>query len=403
MNGKTFVRTFVFALYYGHGWASALASNVACADSVTGAFAKAWVRRINTSDKTLRLTTEVEMFNLAGTFEQQKALIEAADRLLAEEEREIAGITAEDSFSEKRGTLHYDHVTGSGRLEVWVHDERVEFSISRPEERNLFCVSLNLTNGNLRVYSGDYDSFLAEDHDSCMRRWVEHLRLRHIWAIEDAVQMFFCINSDCDLRCDVLNAIYTEASAVFHKQEDSAELSYWHYGKEKHCNIVLKPNNPYVSINGDSIPLSDAVRIPLFQELQRIDACAPETPALIPFDYKPSSPDAQFFLKCFGLPKEGVRYEDMHGTFMVDGNGFTRYSERACCITLFFATGVTPSDVKRHTTKYKTEKYPPAALLAGLKDAVVEREGKGTFLFEQNNIMLRLNYPKRSLADLNLG
>lgn len=392
MNGKTFVRVFRFAQSYGHGWANALTSNAACGDAVVGAFARAARMAIDTSDAAERAAAEAEMASLSESLDQQKALVEAADRLLAEEEGEIPGIRAGSCFMERNSDLHYDHITGSRRLEVWVRGSGVDFSISRPEERDLLCVSVNLTSGSFRIYSGDSDSFLAEDHDACVRRWERHLRLRHIWALEDAVRAFFSLVADHELRADVLAAIRAEAACVFREQEESVELSRWYISGAERCAAQLSELQS---------SLSRETRSALLQELKRIHACEQDCPVLLPFDYSPSSPDTVFLRDFFELPTNGVRYEDRRGVLAVFGATYqdlpARNGER-CDAEFFFAAGVRPSDVERCASQH-TDETPRAALWEALTDAVAEREGKGTFALRRD-VSFCVNYPDQSLAAL---
>ena len=407
MDGKTFVRAFYFAESHHHGWADTLLSEAACEDAVAGPFARAAWRARNiwhTAIPAERMAAEKKMAALVDGFEAQKALIEAVDRLRKAEGRENPGIFAGDSFYERipgelkdNGGFNYDHVTGSKRLEVWVDGDNVDFIVSRSGVSELLCVSVSLADGGFRVYSGESNSFLSEDHDACVRRWEKHLRERHVFAMAGAVRSFFCAIADRELCLDIEKAVYAEAAEVFRRQANTVELSYWNHRTHKGNAILLSEDDPFVSVNDKNIPLSNATRIPLFQEVQRIDTYDRDTPAvLIPFDYSPSSPDALFFRESFGLPEEGVRHEDMRGTLMLEGDASRRYPSGIFDMAMYFAAGVTPDDIKRHAAKHIDEE-PQDALLAGLKDAVAEREGKGSFLVEQHSVMTKVNYPEQSL------
>lgn len=418
MNGKTFIRALGLAQSYGHGWAGALMSEVAREDPVAGPFARAALTALNVEDMTARLAAEEEMAALAEGFDRQKELIGAVDRLRKAEGLENPGIFAGDSFYERNGELEYCHSTGSHRLEVWVYDGVVDFSISRPNVSHLLGITVSLDGSSVtapsdspdsapyrpfRVYSGEPDGFLAEDHDACVRRWERHLRERHVWAAIEAVASFFGSVADRELRLEVEKAVYAQAADVFRRQEDTVEVSCWNRRTEKRNTIVLKENDAFVGLLDTDAPLSSDVRVPLFQELQRIDACAPDVPpTLIPFDYAPSSPDAPFFRECFGLPEEGVRHEDMRGMVLALGDGTLRYPGNAVDVTLLFAAGVTPDDVRRHAEKH-AEMEPGKALEAGLRDAVAEREGKGAFLAERCSLFTTANYPARSLEAVEIA
>ena len=65
-------------------------------------------------------------------------------------------------------------------------------------------------------------------------------------------------------------------------------------------------------------------------------------------------------------------------------------------MAMYFAAGVTPDEIKQHAAKHIDEE-PQDAFLAGLKDAVAEREGKGAFLVEQHSVTTMGNYPEQSL------
>ena len=413
MDGKTFVRAFYFAESHHHGWADTLLSEAACEDMVAGPFARAAWRARNTWHTAIpaeRMAMEERMASLADGFEAQKALIEAVDRLRKAEGRENPGIFAGDSFYERipgelkdngeierNGGFNYDHVTGSKRLEVWVDGDNVDFIVSRSGVSELLCVSVSLADGGFRVYSGESNSFLSEDHDACVRRWEKYLCERHVFAMTGAVRSFFGAVGDRELCLTIEKAVYAEAAEVFRRQANTVELSYWNHRTHKGNAILLSEDDPFVSVNDKNIPLSNATRIPLFQEVQRIDTYDRDTPAaLIPFDYSPSSPDALFFRECFGLPEEGVRHEDMRGTLMLEGDSSRRYPDGGFCIAMYFATGVTPDDIKRHAARHIDEE-PQDVLLAGLSDAVAEREGKGSFLAEQHSVMTKVNYPEQSL------
>lgn len=405
MDGKTFVRAFYFAESHHHGWADTLLSEAACEDAVAGPFACAAWRARNTWHTAIpaeRMAMEKRMASLVDGFEAQKALIEAVDRLRKEEGRENPGIFAGDSFyeripGERNGGFNYDHVTGSKRLEVWVDGDNVDFIVSRSGVSELLCVSVSLADGGFRVYSGESNSFLSEDHDACVRRWEKHLRERHVFAMAGAVRSFFGAIADRELCLDIEKAVYTEAAEVFRRQANTVELSYWNHRTHKGNAILLSEDDPFVSVNDKNTPLSSATRMPLYREIQRIDACDRDTPpALIPFDYSPSSSDAPFLQTAFSLPVEGVRHEDMRGTLMLEGDSSRRYPDGGFYIAMYFAAGVTPDDIKRHAAKHIDED-PQDTLLAGLKDAVAEREGKGSFLVEQHSVMTKVNYPEQSL------
>lgn len=399
MNGKTFLRTVGFAQSYGHGWANALLSEAACEDPITGTFSKAANIALFDPDEGKRTAAEADLEHLTTSLEQQEKLIEAADRFLTEQEGDIPGIRAASCFCAKEDGLHYDHITGSGRLEVWVHEGVAEFSISRPGEQDLFCVSVDLASRSFRIYSGESDSFLAEDHDACVRRWEKHLRLRHVWALTEAVTAFFGTESDRELRADVLAAIRTEAASVFREQEDTVELSCWDREKGRPSTVVFSEHSPFATMQRSESPLSKSVRMALLQEFKRIDACERDVlPAFIPFDYSPSSPDASFFREFFRLPEEGIRYEDMQGTLMIRGDASYRYPGGHYDAELLFAAGVSSDDVERCVAKHADED-PRDALLEGLKDAIAEREGKGTFAV-QRDVSFCVNYPVQSLTAL---
>lgn len=413
MDGKSFVRAYYFAESHHHGWADTLLSEAACEDAVAGPFARAaWdVRRTwHSATPAERMAMEEKMASLVDSFEAQKILIEAVDRLRKAEGRENPGIFAGDSFYERipgelknngeierNGGYNYDHVTGSKRLEVRVDSDNVDFIVSRSGVSELLCVSVSLADGEFRVYSGESNSFLSEDHDACVRRWEKHLRERHVFAMAGAVRSFFGAVGDRELCQDIEKAVYMEAAEVFRRQENTVELSYWNHRLHKGNAILLTKDDPFVSVSDKNIPLSNATRISLFQEVQRIDAYDRDTQtALIPFDYSPSSPDASFFRECFGLPEEGVRYEDMWGTLMLEGDSSRRYPSGTFDMAMYFAAGVTPDEIKQHAAKHIDEE-PQDAFLAGLKDAVAEREGKGAFLVEQHSVMTMGNYPEQSL------
>lgn len=414
MDGKTFVRIFYFAQSYGHGWADALLSEAACEDAVAGPFARAAWKAQDAADTAERMAAEEEMASLADGFEGQKALIEAADRLRKAEGRDNPGIFAGDSFYERilgalkhngeierNGGFNYDHVTGSKRLEVWVKDDNVDFVVSRSNERELFCVSVSLADGGFRVYSGEPDSFLAEDHDACVRRWEKYLRLRHVWALEEAVRAFFSLVADHELRADVLAAVHAEAAAVFREQPLTAEVSFWDWKEEERCTAVLREGDSYLRRGNASVPLPPATRSLLLQELERVHTLSPNAPTLMPFDYSPSSPEVSFFRDFFKLPTEGVPYSGMRGVFAVLGtacHGLPAGNGEHCDAEFFFAVGVRSRDVKRCAAKY-TDHAPSSALRKGLEDAVAERSADGAF-WNQRDVRLCVDYPAQSLAAL---
>lgn len=416
MNGKTFLRTVGFAQSYGHGWAHALLSEAACEDPITGAFSKAANIALFDPDEEKRVAAEGELGCLAASQGQQEKLIEAADRFLSEQEGDIPGIRATSCFSAKKDGLHYDHITGSGRLEVWVHEGVAEFSISRPGEQDLFCLAVSLTNGEtgvfsrdldpvrrrvFRVYSGDPEELFSEDHDACVRRWEKYLRLRHVWALEEAVRAFFSLVADHELRADVLAAVHAEAAAVFRKQPLTAEVSFWDWKEEERCTAVLREGDSYLRRGNASVPLPPATRSLLLQELERVHTLSPNAPTLMPFDYSPSSPEVSFFRDFFKLPTEGVPYSGMRGVFAVLGtacHGLPAGNGEHCDAEFFFAVGVRSRDVKRCAAKY-TDHAPSSALRKGLEDAVAERSADGAF-WSQRDVRLCVDYPAQSLAAL---
>ena len=73
-----------------------------------------------------------------------------------------------------------------------------------------------------------------------------------------------------------------------------------------------------------------------------------------------------------------------------------KHTEDPFSVTLLFAGGVTPEEIRRHAEKHTSESHA-AALKAGLKDAVAEREGRGTFLVERQRLDAKTNYPAQSL------
>ena len=117
-----------------------------------------------------------------------------------------------------------------------------------------------------------------------MRRWEKHLRLRHIWALEEAVRAFFSLVADHELRADVLAAVHTEAVSVFRAQEESVELSRWDSSEGKRHVATLSEAH-----------IPEAKRMAFLRELKHVHAHERDVcPALIPFDYSPSSPESTF-------------------------------------------------------------------------------------------------------------
>lgn len=429
MDGRTFVRTFYFAIANKFRWASILTSKAAREDAVVGPFARAAWKAKNAADTAERMAAEEEMALFADSFDAQDTLLDSAGRFIAEEdERDYQSPTKikKGIFKKDKPTdfsyMCDDHFMALDQVKIWVHNKCAEFFVSRSEVYCFFCVSVSLDNGDCKVFSIDFSKdrkrnpFISgrfenspdrandlriEDHDTCMLFWKKYLRGYNIIMLKNAIKAFFSSESDRELCMKVLKTVYTKATAVFREQKDTAELSYWNPREKMRYTIVLSENNSFVDMPDTNISLSDAVRVPLLRELQRIDAHDHDTsPALVPFDYSPSSPDALFFRECFDLPEKGMRYEDMHGTIMMLKGKPCKYpgkhTEDPFSVTLLFAGGVTPEEIRRHVKKHTGESHA-AALKAGLKDAVAEREGRGTFLVERQRLDAKTNYSAQSL------
>ena len=410
MDGKTFIRTVLFARAYKHGWANALLTGTACEDAVAGPFARAAQRAVFADDPEERGAAQAEMVALAETFDAQTSFVEAADRLLEKWEgwdTKVPGIRARSCFHTLWGALDlgYRHATRSGRLEVRVREgDVIEFYVSSPEERNILAVSVSPADGTFRVYSGEPNSIQAECNYLCMQCWEEYLHLRHVWAMEEAIVAFFSTEADRRLCADVLAAVHAKAAAVFRVQDESVELSRRIHTSGL-CGVYLgvtytAPRVFFPTLGCRLIkdkPKYGPPQSALWDELVGIYAGAQDCPALIPFDYNDPA-GIELFQDFFELPG-GVHDKNKRGVLAIFGDqslDFPIKNGERCAATFFFAAGVTLDDVKRCAARHLDEP-PRYALWEGLMDAVDEREGAFAV---RHKVTFRVNSPAQSLTQL---
>lgn len=315
MDGKTFVRIFLFSDVYEHEWASILDHPDGFGfDRSTGGigpFTYAMEARQRATDAAERAAAEAEMISLVDTLGRQKTLVEnvgevqrSLDEKYEDDDDIEPGIPIEKVFSIGHdGSLRYDHVTSTGRLKVHVHDDAVNFFVSRPNEPNLFC--LTVEGETFRIHSGKPDSLSTEDENVARRRWERLLRLRHVEALQKALVSFYALEEDRSFLQDLLVAVNETAVSVFRTQEETVEL---------YCCREMDHTPPCVLLSEAELP--DEARSALREALVHVSERTVHV--LIPFDYAPSAPGSDFWRETFNLPTTSDRgeipYEDRHGT-----------------------------------------------------------------------------------------
>lgn len=415
MDGKTFVRAFLFSSAYGHDWARVLCSpngnfepdpdrhDFNRAIEETSPFARAMEARQLATSIAERAAAEAEMVSLVGSLEKQKALVKSVDKIQTffdgdsyeDSYTDIEpGIYAAKAFSiEHDGSLRYDHVTGTGRLEVHAHDSAVNFSISRPNEPDLFC--LTVEGGMFRIHSGKPDSLLAEDENASRRRWEKLLRLRHVEALRKALVSFYALEEDRSLLQNLLATVNETAISVFRTQEETVEL---------YCYLGSGRSTSKVFLSEAELP--DKARSALQEALVHVSKRT--VPVLIPFDYAPSAPGSDFWQETFDLPTKSnwkeIPFEDRRGTLIVPADYRKWYSEW-CYTSVFCALGVTPCEIQRFV-ELRRKKNPDECenelYRYGSQDAV---EAKDTSILIGSRHLIRslhfnINSPEVSIAAL---
>lgn len=406
MDGKTFIRAFSFSSAYGHEWASILDHPDGFGfDRSTGGigpFTYAMEARQRATDAAERAAAEAQMVWLVDTLERQKTLVESVgdiQRSLDEKyEDDEPRIYAEKAFSiGNDGSLRYDHVTRTGRLEVHAHDGAVNFSISRPNEPDLFC--LTVEGGTFRIHSGKPDSPSAEDENASRRRWERSLRLRHVEALQKALVSFYALDEDRSFLQDLLTAVNETAISVFRTQEETVEL---------YCCREMDHTPPCVLLSEAELP--DEARSALREALVHVSERTVHV--LIPFDYAPSAPGSDFWRETFNLPTTSDRgeipYEDRRGTLIVpaESYGFCHSDWRYTTVTC--ALGVTPCEIRRCVELRKTknlDKHNNALYSYSRKDAI--KATNSSVSDEERDIARTLYFnigsPEISIAALDVG
>lgn len=370
MDGKTFVRAFLFSNTYEHEWASILdhpdGFGFDRATGEIGPFTYAMEARQRATDAAERAAAEAKMVWLVDTLERQKTLVESVgdiQRFLDEKyEDDEPHIYAEKAFSIGHdGSLRYDHVTRTGRLEVHAHDGAVNFSISRPNEPDLFC--LTVEGGTFRIHSGNPDSLSTEDENVSRRRWERLLRLRHVEALQKALVSFYALEEDRSLLQDLLVAVSKTAISVFRPQEETVELYCYRWNYTPPCVLLSEAELP------------DKARSALREALVHVSKRTVHV--LIPFDYAPSAPGSDFWRETFNLPTTSDRgeipYEDRHGTLIVpaESYGFCHSDWRYTVVMC--ALGVTPCEIQRCVElrrRKNLDKHNNALYGYGFRDAI---------------------------------
>lgn len=406
MDGKTFIRAFLFANAYGHEWARILDDpdrfGFDRATAGIGPFVLAFdmEERRRATDAAERAAAEARMVWLVDTLEKQKTFVKSVGDVQRgldgeyEDNDDIEpGIHIEDSFYERNGELGYCHVTGSNRLEVWAHDGIVNFSISRPNEPDLFCLTVD--GKTFRIHSGKPDSLSTEDENVARRRWERLLRLRHVEALQKALVSFYALEEDHSLLQDLLAAVKETAISVFRAQEETVEL---------YCYLSAFSSTPKVILSEAGLP--DKARSALHEALVQVSKRT--VPVLIPFDYAPSAPNSDFWQKTFDLPTTSlwkeIPVEDRHGTLIVFADYREWYSEWRN-MSVVCALGVTPCEIQRFV-ELRREKNPDEnedeLYLYGSNAAV---EAKDTSILIGSRRLFRtlkfnINSPEVSIAAL---
>lgn len=407
MDGKTFIRAFLFSNAYGHEWArifddpDGFGINLATAGIGPFVLAFDMEQRQRATDAAERAAAEARMVWLVDTLEKQKKFIEsvsdvqgALDEKCEDNDDIEPGIHVEKAFSiGDYGSLRYDHVTGTGRLEVHAHDGIVNFSISRPNEPDLFC--LTVEGKTFRIHSGKPDSPLAEDENASRSRWERLLRLRHVEALQKALVSFYALEEDRSLLQDLLAAVNETAISVFRAQEETVEL---------YCYLGAFNSTPKVILSEAGLP--DKARSALHEALVQVSIRT--VPVLIPFDYASLAPNSDFWQKTFDLPTvshgKEIPVEDRHGTLIVFADYREWYSEWRN-MSVVCALGVTPCEIQRFV-ELRREKNPDEnedkLYLYGSNAAV---EAKDTSILIGSRRLLRtlkfnINSPEVSIAAL---
>lgn len=408
MDGKTFVRVFLFASSYGHGWASTLYSPssvpepkpefdpeldprvLAFNDAVEKVipFDRAVDAWHHAMDDEERGDVEAVMVSLVDTEEKQRTLLGHSYTIqtIFEEDSDCEfGILAREVFSEKKaGPLEYRHSTGSGRLTVYVHDGVADFSISRPGEPDLFC--LRVDGGTCSICSGEPDSPL--DEEACWCRWERHLRLRHVLALRDALGAFFALKEDRDLLQRLLAAVDKTAISVFRAQEESIEL---------YCSLGSARYTPKVFLS--EMELSDETRSALRDAL--VHPSDEGVPALIPFDCTPSAPGADSWRETFELPLDAKSPRSQRGTLVVPASAQEWYSGWSYT-NFFFVCGVEPCEIRHFAELHKRENPSAGArdlYDRGVADAIKAKRKEGAEKFLRC-VYYNVDSPERSVAEL---
>lgn len=404
MNGKTFVRAFLFSNAYGHEWANILCSpdDFDYTTQEISPFARAVEERQYATNSAERAAAEAKMVWLVDTLGRQETLVKSVgevQRFLDEKHEDNddiePGIYAEKAFSIGRdGSLRYDHVTRTGRLEVHAHNGAVNFSISRPNEPDLFC--LTVEDGTFRFYSGNPDSLLVKDENASRPRWERLLRLRHVEALQKAIVSFYALEEDRSFLQNLLVAINKTAVSVFRAQEETVEL---------YCYRWTDYTPPCVLLSEAELP--DKTRSALREALLHVSKRTVHV--LIPFDYAPSAPGSDFWREIFNLPTtldgKEIPVEDRRGTLIVPAEswGFRysdwRYTVVAC------ALGVTPCEIQ-HCVELRRrrnlDKHNNALYGYGFRDAI---KATSSSVNNENRDITRtlyfyINSPEVSIAAL---
>lgn len=413
MDGKTFMRIFLFAESYGHGWASALhpttstlddegldPQDTALNDAVKRVIpfnraVDAWHHAKD--DKELD-NAEAMLISLVDTEAQQRALLkdsctiqialeEAAEEDSYEYEYRFGILSSEVFSEEEAGPLKYKHSTGSGRLSIDVHGDVAVFSVSRPNEPNLLC--LGVDGEAYSLYSGEPDSPL--DEEVCWSRWDKYLRLRHALALKDAVRAFFALKEDRELLRRILAAVDETAIEIFSTQEESIEF-YCHF-------LDWRGRTPTMFLS--ETELSEETRSALYDALAH--PAKDGAPALIPFDCTPSAPYAEAWRDIFGFSTEPLSPRGLRGTVVVPAWAHDWYGEWKY-LSFFFGCGIDACEI-RHFAELRKKNDPSASVRdcykLGLCDVINTHAHNGTGV---PNFFRRVYYhihsPERAIAEL---
>ena len=320
INKKNFLRLVKYGLSWNHAWAEVLANakkeDLNEVSENTRNFVLAFQDILDNNFKWKNQEQEDMILSYVDNEDKIRDILELSERLLAAENRPIKGIPALDVFSIRDDInddldIVFDHVSTTGRVEVYVDNNTINISINRPNDRDVFSVDLIQKDDYLSFshfyYKEDKDMFWSEYYDTApttekcieyfLNNWKDRIRLRHLMAMFYTVKSLMFFAEDQQVTLDVFKKqLHAVGSLILEASSNE---------------MILKNETGALNLMEMDCALNDVVRKTFLEVNDSIEN------RIVEFDYSKGGDDINQLIKFFSLPQEGIARKNMKVYFFL--------------------------------------------------------------------------------------